>query len=372
MKLLTTLTTLITVAAAAPSSKKAPTSNVDVKLEAIGNSEVKAIISNHGKQDIRVFKPGTILDTSAVQKVKVVADGTASLRTSYFAVYLANIHHTGRHVPFLGIRKRISSKTIQDASLEKIPAGKSTEVIFNVAQTYDLSSGGKFNVNSIGSLSYAIGNGDNKLVGTVPYHSNTVSLDVNGAKAAHDRASFHTTMKRAKVQSDCTGERLSVTERALSNCAQLASAAEQAASSGSAEKMEEYFKASDEQTRQTVAGVFSRVVQECSSTNSGVANYYCTDVGNYCSGNVLAYTVPSESYMVYCDLYFNDLPDLTTQCHAQDQATTNIHEDTHLTQIQGTDDLGYGYEAIQGLSADQELNNADTYALFSNAIYANC
>lgn len=278
----------------------------------------------------------------------------------------------GRHVPFLGIRKRISSKTVQDSSLERIPAGKSIEVTFNIAQTYDLSSGGKFNINSIGSLSYAHGSGENKLVGSVPYHSNTVSIDVNGAKAAADHAAFNGKMKRSKVQNDCTGQKLSVTETALQNCAQLASAAGQAATSGSAEKMEEYFKASDDQTRQTVAAVFSRVEQECGSTSSGVADYHCTDVGNDCSGNVLAYTVPSQSYMVYCDLYFNDLPDLTTSCHAQDQATTNIHEDTHLTQIQGTDDLGYGYEAIQGLSAEQELNNADTFALFANAIYANC
>lgn len=272
----------------------------------------------------------------------------------------------------MGIRKRISTKTVQDSSLEHIAAGKSITVTFNIAQTYDLSTGGKFNIHSIGSLSYAQGNGDNKLIGNIPYHSNTIAISVNGDKAAKDHAAFNNKMKRSKVQSDCTGQKLSVTETALQNCAQLASAAGQAATSGSAQKMEEYFKASDDQTRQTVADVFGRVEQECSSTSSGVADYYCTDVGNDCSGNVLAYTVPSQSYMVYCDLYFDDLPPVTSSCHAQDQATTNIHEDTHLTQIQGTDDLGYGYDAIQGLSADQELNNADTFALFANAIYANC
>ncbi|KAG8405443.1 hypothetical protein J3458_022098 [Metarhizium acridum] len=135
-------------------------------------------------------------------------------------------------------------------------------------------------------------------------------------------------MKRSTVQGDCTGQKLSVTETALQNGAQLTSAAGHAASSGSAHKMEEYFKASHDQTRQTrqtVAGVFSRVEQECGSTTSGVANYCCTDVGNDCSVNVLAYTVPSRSYMVCCDLYFSDLSPVTTSCHAQDQATTNRH-----------------------------------------------
>lgn len=73
MKLLTALATVITAAAAAPSLKTP--SNVDVKLEIVGNSEVKATIANNGKDDIRIFKPGTILDKSAVQKVKIAADG---------------------------------------------------------------------------------------------------------------------------------------------------------------------------------------------------------------------------------------------------------------------------------------------------------
>lgn len=221
-------------------------------------------------------------------------------------------------------------------------------------------------------MSYAPGNGDNQLIGVTHYRSNTVALHVDGGKAARSHASFNTKMKRAKVQSDCTGKKLSAIEVALQNCAQLASAAGKAATSGSEQKMEEYFKVSNDQTRKTVEAVFTRVEQECMSINSGVANYYCTDVGKDCTGQVLSYTDPTKSYIVYCDLYFDDLPDLTTECHAQDQATTNILHITQLAQIQGTDDLGHGYEGIQGLLAEQELNNADTFALFANAIYSNC
>jgi hypothetical protein len=61
-----------------------------------------------------------------------------------------------------------------------------------------------------------------------------------------------------------------------------------------------------------------------------------------------------------------DLPALTKSCHAQDQATTTLHEVTHLSQIKGTQDLGYGYSAAIRLSATQALNNADSYALFAN------
>ncbi|KND86969.1 Neutral protease 2 [Tolypocladium ophioglossoides CBS 100239] len=77
--------------------------------------------------------------------------------------------------------------------------------------------------------------------------------------------------------------------------------------------------------------------------------------------------------MVYCPLYFQDLPALTNRCHAQDQAGTNIHEATHLSQIKGTEDYGgYGYNFVRSLSGAQNLNHADTYALFANAIQLGC
>jgi deuterolysin len=77
--------------------------------------------------------------------------------------------------------------------------------------------------------------------------------------------------------------------------------------------------------------------------------------------------------MAYCDLYFQQLPATTTSCHGQDQAQTNVHEMTHLSQIKGTSDYGgYGYNFLQSLSADQNINHADTYALFANAIELGC
>ena len=58
---------------------------------------------------------------------------------------------------------------------------------------------------------------------------------------------------------------------------------------------------------------------------------------------------------------------LSRTCHAQDQATTTLHEMTHLSQIKGTSDYGvYGYNAVRSLTAAQNLNHADTYTLFAN------
>lgn len=177
------------------------------------------------------------------------------------------------------------------------------------------------------------------------------------------------------MQSDCTGTRLTATRNSLTACRQLAAAASSAAASGAAAKVTEYFKSSTTATRSSVSAVFARVAAECgASPSGGVSRQYCSDVYGACSNGVLAYTLPSQSYMVNCPLYFSDLSALSRTCHAQDQATTTLHETTHLTQIAGTTDQNgcYGYSCVRSLTAAQNLRHADTFALFANAIYAGC
>lgn len=230
---------------------------------------------------------------------------------------------------------------------------------------HDLSSGGSFDVKVSGSLQYADADSV-ELKGTIPFSSNIVTASVDGAAASQARRSFHE--KRSVVQSDCTSTKGTATRTAMTNCRALALAASQAASSGAAAKMTEYFKSSTSSTRSTVANVFAKIASECGSTTGGYARYYCSDVYSACSSGVLAYTLPSASYMVNCPLYFSGLSALSKTCHAQDQATTTLHEVTHLSQIKGTTDQSgcYGYSCVKSLTASQNLNHADTYALFAN------
>jgi deuterolysin len=160
---------------------------------------------------------------------------------------------------------------------------------------------------------------------------------------------------------------------AISNCASLARQAQSVAASGSATKVTEYFKSATSSVRNTVSTVFSRVASECGSTTGGNSRLYCTDVYSACSSGVIAYTVPSLSIQAYCNLFFTGLSALSRTCHAQDQGSTVVHEMTHLTQVKGTSDYsGYGYNYIRSLTAAQNLNHADTYALFAQSIYAGC
>lgn len=349
MKFFAGLAALASLAAAAPSGAPTP---LDVQLEKAGNSLVKAIITNTGKNDLKVFKIGTIFDTAPTEKVKVKS--------------------AGQQLGFEGIRLRIDHENLEDSDFQKIPAGKSVEVIFDVAETHNLSNGGDFDVVTAGILQYAEA-ADHKLIGSVPFSSNTLTSAVNGLEAAVVRNSiFARYEKRTKVQSDCTGDRLKAGKAALSSCASFSQAASKAASSGPAAKLDEYFKSSTSATRKRVAGVFDKVARECGSTTAGVSTFHCKDSGNHCQPRVLAYTVPSQSYMAYCDIFWNNLPSTTTSCHRQDQATTVLHEVTHLSQIAGTGDNGYGYDNIRKLSSEKSLTNADSYAMYANAIHSNC
>jgi deuterolysin len=256
-----------------------------------------------------------------------------------------------------------------DDDFELIPAGSSIEVTFDVAELHDLSVGGAYSVHSSGALSFAEAD-SNKLIGSVPYDSKNLKMDVDGEAASITRIEFHA--KRARIQNSCTGSRLTASRNALNRCVPLARAAQKAALSGPANKMNEFYKSSSSSTRNQVATVFSRVATECSSTNSGVSAFYCSDPYNVCQGSVLAYTVPTVSLMAYCPSYFK-MSAASTYCHGQDQGNTILHEATHLRQIKGTDDYGgYGYNFVRGLSAAQNLNHADTYTLFAQSVSRGC
>ncbi|KAL8354676.1 hypothetical protein RB601_004198 [Gaeumannomyces tritici] len=329
-------------------------SPLSVAIEVVGNSEVKATVTNNGGEALKLLKAGSILDSQAVEKTEITTSDSK--------------------VQFDGLRLTIATHGLPDDAFVTIAAGGTLSAQFDVAAVHDLGAGGAFSITSTGAFSYAA-EGSNDISGAVPFSSNTVTATVDGAAAAVVRRDFHARLlqKRTAVQSDCTGTRRTATTNAVSACRSLAAQASSAAASGSAAKMTEYFKSSTSSTRSTVAQVFARVASECGSTTGGNSRLYCSDVLSACSSGVLAYTQPSTSIMVNCPLYYSALPALSRTCHAQDQATTTLHEATHLRQVAGTDDFGvYGYAAVQRLSAAQNLRHADTYTLFAQSIYAGC
>lgn len=318
MKFLAGLSCLAALASAVVVDLNKRDSPLDVKIEAVGNSGVKASITNTGASDLKVFKTGSILDKLAVEKAEVFAGCESPTRTFLsFPRPNTDTRKTAEKVAFDGIRLRLQTAGLAEDAFEVIPAGQTVSVEWDVAEVHDLSAGGTFDVAAKGSFSYADADSTD-IAGTAPFASNVLSVAVDGAAAAKVRRDFHEHVKRTVVQSDCTGTQRTATTNALSNCRSLAAAASSAAVSGSAAKMTEYFKSSTTATRNTVAGVFAKVASECGSTTSGVSRQYCTDIYPACSSGVIAYTLPSQSYMVNCPTFFT-MTALSRTCHAQDQ-----------------------------------------------------
>lgn len=257
-----------------------------------------------------------------------------------------------------------------ESAFQEIPAGQSVEVTFDVAEMFDLSNGGEYDISSAGQLRYAQG-GDIKSLGSIAFESNKVSAHVDGGPASQARSDFHTSMKRATIRSDCTGSKRTALETARKNTHDIAVKAAAAARSGAARKMTEYFESASQSTRDIVAGTFDKMAQLYAST-TGKPDIYCSDIDNYCQGGVVAYTLPPQNNIVFCSAWFQ-YPALTPACRQVDQAHIAVHESTHLSLTKGTDDYGtYGYDASVALPARQNINHADTYAYFAHDTLSGC
>jgi deuterolysin len=242
----------------------------------------------------------------------------------------------------------------------------------DIAEIYDTPTG-NYDIAAAGTFPYAEANSTALTGHALSFTSNKINVDIDGDVAAKvDFRIYRSVSSRTDLSSDCTGDQLSAVSAALSNCEKLASAASNTAANGDGTIFSTYFKT--ESARPDVAARLKAVAEDCASQNSGATTTSCSDTYQGCSSQVLAYTVVQRDAVVLCPAFFELLPPLANGCHAQDQATTIIHENTHAPAVYspGTSDNGYGYAAATSLSSSQALANADSYALYANAIYLDC
>lgn len=76
MKLLSSVSFLASLVSAVSVDLARRDSPLEVKLEMIGNTAVKASITNNGDAELKLFKTGSILDTTPVEKVGVFQAST--------------------------------------------------------------------------------------------------------------------------------------------------------------------------------------------------------------------------------------------------------------------------------------------------------
>ncbi|KAL4967143.1 Deuterolysin metalloprotease family-domain-containing protein [Aspergillus stella-maris] len=349
MKFITPVALLAMLQAAAASPvEKTSTSGLQVTLSQVDNTKVKAVVQNTGSEEVTFVHLNFFKDASPVKKVSLFRENN--------------------ELEFQGIKYRVKTTDLSDDALTSLAPGATLEDVFDIASTSDLSEGGSITLRSEGVVPLVT---ENNVTGSLPFTSNELTITVDGAEAAKV-ANVAVLDKRTRIAS-CSGSRSTALQTALRNTVSLANAAASAARSGGS-RFTTFFKSDSTSTRNTVAARFSAVASEASSTSSGSTTYYCTDAYGYCSSNVLAWTLPAYNIIANCELYYSYLPALTSSCYAQDQATTTLHEFTHAPGVYspGTDDYAYGYSASVALSASQALLNADSYALFANAVNLGC
>lgn len=325
-------------------------SALDVTLSRVSDTRIKAVVKNTGKEDVTFVHLNFFRDNAPVKKVEVLKNDA--------------------EVAFEGVKRRFRTEGLTAEALTSLAAGETFEDEFDIASTNDLADGGALTLRSNGLVPIVV---DGAVAGYLPYRSNELKIDVDGAKASRVLKAVKP-LDRRTVESCSNASRKSALDKALANTVTLANAAAKAALSGSASKFSEYFKTTSTATRQVVAARLQAVAKEASSTTSGSTTHYCTDVYGYCDPNVLAYTLPAYNIIANCDIYYSYLPALTSTCHSQDQATTTLHELTHAPGVYspGTVDNGYGYSNAVALTSAKAVLNADSYALYANAISLGC
>ncbi|KAK4497750.1 hypothetical protein PRZ48_010403 [Zasmidium cellare] len=332
-------------------------SALEVTLEAVGNSKVKASVTNTASEGYNLLYKGSFLDSSAPVDKFVVSSSSA-------------------RAAFNGVQLRVATvnEVLTAENFITLEAGQTLSTEVDLAELYDVETSDSYTIQAQGALPYAALNTTTLTGSALPFTSNQLAMTIDGAQAKTVAYALKTLDKRTRLQTCSSSSRASTLRTALSNCASLASTAATAATSGSSSKFQEYFKTTSSSVRSTVAARLRAVASDCSSSSSGSTTTYCNDPYGYCTSGVLAYTIPSQNVIAYCDLFYTGLSGLSRTCHGQDQATTVLHESTHAPAVYspGTDDLGYGYSAAQQLSSTQAVLNADTYALYANALYVGC
>ncbi|KAB8298229.1 hypothetical protein EYC80_001964 [Monilinia laxa] len=325
---------------------------LEVTLTPGDNAVVHATVKNVGVETLNLLSYGTLFDPAPVQKLNVYEGETA--------------------VPFQGLVSTIQYTDLAPEVFHTLAVGETFETTVNTAEVHDLSTS-TYTFVATGAIPVAAV-GSTELTSSIVFKSNTLTMNIDGTAAKSIAKAIPThNDPRTVIQSDCTGTQLSQVTEALTNCAMMAKYAWTVVYAGNRTKFAVYYKDSSVATRTIVAARLIAVENECNSRAAGNTKYHCTDVYGYCKPNVLAYTLPSINTIVNCPLYYS-LPAHSSVCHVQDRATTLIRELTHApgTYSPGTLDYAYGHEAVLALSGPQAILNADTYALYVNAVYTGC
>ncbi|KAG6232854.1 hypothetical protein E4U25_006527 [Claviceps purpurea] len=183
---------------------------------------------------------------------------------------------------------------------------------------------------------------------------------------------FETSLpSKRSIDGSCGGHR-SLVDQAYKDCAVRARAGEKIArakDNASSTLLKAIFKDDSDKARKRISEHFATIAAECEKNGGGPTPVAC----GVCNKGVAGLTVIRDGRenglnpVTLCDHAIHDEPN---GCDRQVLGDVLLHELSHSWGL--TDDNAYGIQAIQGLSSERSLNNADSYTHFARAAKLGC
>ena len=273
----------------------------------------------------------------------------------------------GHELKFKGIDTKFRLTNIDDSSITKLAPGESVTDEFDIAATTDLSEGGRVTVKASGLIHLVT---DRSVSGSIPFESNTLTMDVDGAETAAVTKAFESPLtRRTKLEPDtCNSTQIEIIQTALKKAVELSNIAVDAAVNGPEKEFGKFFKSTDAETRASVSYRYRQVAQEAGSTAQGTSFFSCNDSEDFCHGSIVAYTWhSSDERVIPCDGFYDE-PVFSKYCTQSTTSGILLHEFTHVEGLLDprAEDHAYGFDASQKLPADKAFTNADNYAYYAS------
>ncbi|OAA57273.1 metalloendopeptidase [Cordyceps fumosorosea ARSEF 2679] len=340
MKLLALLAPLALAATIPAESKEDWPAKLEVRAKLRGWTRLDVTIENKSPKAFNILKAGSILDENRLESMRLLGPNC--------------------EVTFLDRGSPDTKTAREESEFLLMPAHGSLNTTIDLL---DVRNAYRFCGKNISFLSgsatlHAAELGNNTLARKFPYEFDNILV-------YHE---FFPPLPEAFEERvhKCSPDYMKVLKEGIKNCASHATAAREAALTGSAERMEAYFKDSSQETRNSVADTFSKVAEMCDFKNPRI---YITCNHEWCNHAMAAMMPRSDpGHMLFCRrAYFQPtLPDLN---EISSVTHTIVHEMTHLAFVKATKDIKYGLYDSTKLDKDSSLNNADSYALFSDSVF---
>ena len=333
------LAALFLTSAAGAAPKAGPSVTLSVAQNEFSSTQdvsVTITISNPHKHTVRVLKWLTAAEGVEEPLFAVTRDGEP-------------VAYTGAHYK----RPAVTGK-----DYISLKAGQSISHTVNLADYYDFSQSGKYEISYAAASFQLFDEKANAFQFRDSLTSEKISISVEGRAARAKPTPPPPPPPGGNSFNACTVDEQSLLVAARNQAKTYASESSKYLKThhSGTPRYEEWFGVFSSSRYNTVQNHFSAISN--AMTNAGIT-FDCK-----CNGNYYAYVYPNEPYNIYLCKVFWQAPLSGTDS----KAGTLIHEMSHFNVVAGTDDVVYGQTAARSLAdtdPDAAITNADSHEYFA-------